>query len=52
MEQINKSVEIEEVYYRYKDMVFRMAFTYVKNAEDAKDITQEVFLKGSVTTNG
>ena len=29
----------------YKDMVYRIAFTYCKNASDADDITQEVFLR-------
>ena len=37
--------DMESVYLLYKDAVFRMAFTYVKNREDAWDITQEVFLK-------
>lgn len=32
-------------YHRHKDMVYRIAYTYVKNEEDAKDILQEVFLK-------
>ena len=29
----------------YKDMVFRVAFGYMKNRDDADDITQNVFLK-------
>lgn len=29
---------------RYSDMVFRIAIQYLKNAEDAEDVTQEVFL--------
>ena len=29
----------------YQDMVYRIAFTYCKNAYDAEDITQEVFLR-------
>jgi RNA polymerase sigma-70 factor (ECF subfamily) len=34
----------EEIIDKYKDMVYRIAFTYCKNPHDAEDITQEVFL--------
>lgn len=37
--------KFEEKYRRYKDLLFRIAFTYVKNREDAEDILQEVFYK-------
>ena len=37
--------EFEEKYYRYKDTLFRIVFTYVKNQSDAQDILQEVFTK-------
>lgn len=30
---------------RYKDTVYRVAYAYCKNAPDAEDITQEVFLR-------
>ncbi len=30
---------------QYMDMVFRVAFNYVKSSEDADDITQSVFLR-------
>lgn len=30
---------------KYKDTVFRIAFSYCKNKSDAEDISQEVFLK-------
>lgn len=30
---------------KYKDTVFRVAFSYCKNKSDAEDISQEVFLK-------
>lgn len=30
---------------KYKDTVFRVAFSYSKNKSDAEDISQEVFLK-------
>lgn len=37
--------EFETKYYKYKDLLFRIAFTYVKNSEDSEDILQEVFCK-------
>lgn len=30
---------------RYRDMVFRVAYTYMRSAPDADDVTQDVFLK-------
>lgn len=30
---------------QYKDMVYRVAFTYLRNTADAEDISQETFLK-------
>lgn len=36
---------LEENINKYKDMVYRLSFTYLKNSHDADDITQEVFLK-------
>ena len=35
----------EETINKYKDMVYRLSYTYLKNSHDAEDITQEVFLK-------
>ncbi len=32
-------------YEMHKDMVFRIAMTYVKNVEDAKDIVQDTFIR-------
>lgn len=29
----------------YKDMIFRLAMTYLKNTHDAEDVTQDVFVK-------
>lgn len=34
-----------ETYYQYKDLLYRIAFTYVKNQADAEDVLQETFLK-------
>ncbi|MCR5451003.1 MAG: RNA polymerase sigma factor [Lachnospiraceae bacterium] len=34
-----------QTYHRHKDMVYRIAYTYVRNPDDAKDILQDVFLK-------
>lgn len=35
----------EEVFHRYKEMVYRVAFTYLKNEADALDIVQNTFIK-------
>lgn len=37
--------QMKEHYIRYKDMVFRIAMIYMGNIEEAKDVTQEVFIK-------
>lgn len=37
--------EFETIYHRYKHLLFRIAYSYVKNAEDAEDLVQETFLK-------
>jgi len=39
------SQTIEESYNRYIDMVYRMAFSYMKNKADTEDITADVFIK-------
>ena len=39
------SAEFEEKYYKYKDVLFRIIFTYVKNINDTEDILQDVFMK-------
>ena len=36
---------VDEVVDKYADMVYRIAFTHMKNKADADDIFQEVFLK-------
>lgn len=42
---VQKEKILEKNINKYKDMVYRLAFTYLKNSHDADDITQEVFLK-------
>lgn len=34
--------EFEKIYERYKNMLYRIAFTYLKNNHDVQDILQEV----------
>lgn len=35
----------QQKFHKYKDMVYRIAYTYLKNTTDAEDISQETFLK-------
>ena len=37
--------EFDEVYERYKNLLYRIGFTYLKNPEDVSDLLQEVFIK-------
>lgn len=37
--------EFDAVYERYKTMLYRIGFTYLKNPEDVSDLLQEVFIK-------
>ena len=30
---------------QYKDMVYRIAYTYLRNTADAEDVSQETFLR-------
>lgn len=39
------NMDIEEIIDTYQDMIYKIALTYCKNSHDAKDITQDVFLK-------
>ena len=36
---------VQKLFEEYKDMVYRLALSYLGNAEDARDISQEVFLR-------
>jgi RNA polymerase sigma-70 factor (ECF subfamily) len=35
--------EFEEIYHKYKQSLYRIAYTYVRNESDAEDILQDVF---------
>lgn len=35
----------KEIYEKYKNLLFRISFTYLKNSEDTEDILQEAFIK-------
>ena len=37
--------DFEKIYERYKNMLYRIACTYLKNNVDVEDVLQEVFLK-------
>jgi len=41
----NQSNEFETAYTLYGDMLYRLAFSYMKQQQDAEDIVQEVFVK-------
>lgn len=36
---------VQKLFEEYKDMVYRLALSYLGNSEDAQDICQEVFLR-------
>ncbi|OYQ45604.1 hypothetical protein CHU92_01890 [Flavobacterium cyanobacteriorum] len=38
-------MKIEDIYHRYKNLVFNLALQYSHNIEDAEEITQDVFVK-------
>lgn len=37
--------EFNIVYERYKNLLYRIAYTYLKNSDDVEDLLQEVFIK-------
>lgn len=47
---IPPKLNLETVINTYQDMIYRIALTYCKNSNDAKDVTQDVFLKYYVST--
>lgn len=42
---MRKPTSVRQTVERYRDMVFRIAFAYVRNAADADDVAQNVFVK-------
>lgn len=38
-------IEFTEKVNTYKNMIFRLALTYLKNIQEAEDVTQDVFIK-------
>ncbi|MBQ8802825.1 MAG: sigma-70 family RNA polymerase sigma factor [Tyzzerella sp.] len=45
MESYLSAQDFLEIYRKYKNLLYRIAFTYVKNNEDVEDILQEVFIR-------
>ena len=45
MNQKMSTQDSEIIYERYKTMLYRIAFTYLKNNHDVQDVLQEVFMK-------
>ncbi len=35
----------EDIYEQYKDMVYNVSLSYLQNAQDAEEVTQDVFVK-------
>lgn len=40
-----QELDFKQAVEQYRDMVFRVAYTYMRDAADADDITQDVFVK-------
>lgn len=45
MEMKMSAHEFNVVYERYKNLLYRIAYTYLKNSDDVEDLLQEVFMK-------
>lgn len=43
---------IDEIYSRYRDFVFRICSRYTRTRRDAEDLTQETFIKITLTLKG
>lgn len=37
--------EFDKIYERYKILLYRIAYTYLKNSDDVEDLLQDVFIK-------
>lgn len=42
---IRKQERIQEIYNRNSDMVYRICYLYLKNEQDAYDVTHETFIR-------
>lgn len=42
---INKTVNIEDIFDKYKHKIYRLALSMTKDVKEAEDILQDVFLK-------
>ena len=42
--RISEEKEKEEPFAKYKDLLYRVAFSNMKNKSDAEDVVQETFL--------
>lgn len=42
---IMDATELKDVMGRYRDLVYRIAYTYLRNPADADDVTQDVFVQ-------
>lgn len=40
-----KAAELKDTMDRYRDLVYRIAYTYLRNPADADDVTQDVFVR-------
>ncbi len=52
MENQEDIQEFQKIYDRYKSMLYKIAYTYVKNQADTEDILQEVFIKYLYSASG
>ena len=39
------AAELKDVMGRYRDLVYRIAYTYLRNPADADDVAQDVFVQ-------
>ncbi len=44
---MNETLNIKELYNEYGSMVYSLALSYLKNIEDAEEVTQDVFVKAN-----
>ena len=49
---IRKQERIQEIYNRNSDMVYRICYLYLKNEQDAYDVTHETFIRLILRSQG